>query len=250
MNKKDIERIEQFLMNDLSESDRIAFESRLEQDEDLAAEFDRHETAHKVLDFVIAKNLKADLMELEAESKVVSLQSRKRRSLRVVLSAAASVLLLVGFFALNFLNPGNVSPSELAFENYQLRDPAGVRSAGDKAGYPESLEKGLDALDQEDYQTASELLGSVGSEDDYYILAQFYLGHSLYLNKSYADAAVAFQNVAASEDLRYQAEAEWYTLLSCMAQDQVCTAELEKITSDTGHDYYEDASEISKKLSK
>ena len=242
---KDIEQIEQYLNNQLDESQRIALESRLDQEEDFAAEFDRHESAHKVLDFVIAKNLKEQLMELEAESKVVPMGARRRR-LMVVLSAAASVLLLVGVFYTNFIGGSMTSP-ELASAYYELPEPR-IRNANTTVVYPEGLESGLAAMRQGNYSDAITELRSVPQEEDYYILAQFFLGHALYLTQDFSEAQKAFDLVSTINDVRYQHEAEWFGALSCLAQDGDCSERVEAIAGQSNHDFNEDAGKILKKM--
>ena len=243
--KKDIEQIEQYLNNQLDESQRIAFESRLEQEKDFAAEFDRHETAHKVLDFVIAKNLKEQLLELEAESKVVQLAPRRRRWM-VALSAAASVAILVGVFYMNFAGGAMTSP-ELAYEYYELPEPR-IRNANATVVYPEGLESGLAAMRQGNYTEAITALQSVPAEEDYYILAQFFLGHARYLTQDYPGAQSAFELVSTINDVRYQHEAQWFEALSCLAQNGDCKSRVEAIAADDDHDFNQQATKILRKM--
>ena len=128
--KHDIELIEKLLQNQLPENERQELEQRIRQDEVLTHELERRQKAHHALDFVIAQNLKEQLQNLEEESKVVSLRSR-RRTLTYVLSAAASVLLIVGTFSIIY--PGGAQPAELASSYYELPDfskPSKCRNTG------------------------------------------------------------------------------------------------------------------------
>ena len=55
---KDFELIDKFLNNELNENEFAEFERQMQENEAFAAEFEKRELAHKLLDFAIVKNLK------------------------------------------------------------------------------------------------------------------------------------------------------------------------------------------------
>ena len=138
----EIDLIEKYLNFELSIEDAQALESRIEQDETLAAEFEQRQMAHKMLDFVVVKNLKEQLQGLEEESKVVSIHQRRRRRI-YTLSIAASVLVLIGVFSI-FLSGNQMMGDELAGNYYSVPDFSNQRGTTDPAQI--SLNSALDYL--------------------------------------------------------------------------------------------------------
>ncbi len=241
---KDIDRIEKYLNNELNDAERASLDNHIAENEDLADEFKRRESAHLALDYLVAKNLKAQLEELEAESKVVPLH-KKRKSRMVILSIAASMLLLVGAFYF-ILPQNNMSSPELAAAYYEQPDFSN-RSAGNAISEEEKLNEGMEALQNGQYEAAISSLETIAEGNAYYIVAQYYLGHSFYATGQYAQAAQNFAIVSASNDLRYLEDAQWYELLSCLAQDNSCSSLLDKLVNNNSHSHHQQALEINKK---
>jgi TolA-binding protein len=246
INQHDIELIEKYFNHQLSERERSAFESRLDQDNILAAELDKHRSAHKMLDYLVAKNLKAELVTLEQEEKVVSIHAHRRRKKLFALSIAASVLLIFGFFFTDIFTK-NISPSSMAMAYYELPESA-ERSGTEASLYPENIQLGLQAFTNKNYLEAIQLLEAVPESDAYYVLAQYYLGHAHFESDNFAGAQATFDRVSKTNDVRYQEEASWFALLACLAQDQSCSSALRLLTEDTTHSFHTEALEIQQKL--
>lgn len=240
----ELDLIEKYLNDELTTEEKQGVDRRLATDKALADEFTRRQTAHKALDYLVAKNLKAQLQELEEQEKIIPI-ARKRRSLWAGLSVAASVLLLAGFFYLLFPH-GKMTNPELAASYYEMPD---FNSRGGEAALPgqELLTSGLAALQNSEYAAAVAAFESIPENDPYYLTAQYYLAHALYLTGQYERAAEKFAGVAAANDLRYREEAEWYGLLSCLAQNADCSAPLNDLVSNAGHAYHHQALKISKR---
>ena len=255
--KEDIQQIEQYLNNQLSESEKIAFETRLNTEEDLKIEFDKHELAHRALDYMIAKSLKQQLEALEAEekieeikeekeSKIVKMEPRNNRfQIMRWVAAAASIALLIGFFFFNY-GGSKYSGSELAALNYQLPESSARRNG--IPVYPEVIENGLELLKAKDFNAAISTFSQVPESDDYYLEAQYYLGHAYYGIEDFGNAVQAFEIMAESNDIRYGQAAEWYGLLSCIAQNGDCKEKLNIITANKKHKFYKKAVQLKKKL--
>lgn len=244
-NNSKINRIEKYLNNELSETEQMALDNELQTDESLATEFGRRQTAHKALDFIIAKNLKTQLEELEQEDKVVYLQKR-RKSRFFLLSSAASILLIVGFFAIYFLG-GTPSSTELVSKYYETPDYNFQRTI--EAIKPEDvLKKGVTELENKEYTNAISTLASIQKGDEDYIIAQYFLAHARYFSNQYAQAEAGFKLVVAGDDLRYKEAAEWYGLLSCLAQGKDCGADLDKVANNNNSKYQTEAQKIKKQL--
>lgn len=240
MNNND--QIEKYLNNELNEADRIALENQMKEDNKLQEAFERRQTAHRILDIAIAQNLKEQLVQLEEESKVVSINRHKSRRFSILQwAAAASVLLVVGFFAF-FFQGGQSDPGQLASAYYQMPDVNLQRSGG--STQEDVLSRGLQALENEDYATAANTLDSIDSGNEYYLVALYYLAHSHYLQGNYAEAEAEFSRVSEGNDLRYQEDAEWYSLLACLQQDGPCIAKIDEIIQNEDHSYHKQAAAI------
>ena len=242
---KDITLIEQYLNQELSTEERQAFEVRLEQDETFANEFDKHQMAHKALDFLVAKNLKAKLESLEKEEaktaapKIVSMQSRGRRMLLMRIAAAAMVILTVGLFYFYFPTGGS-SGRELAAAYYE----PDLSMRGGTNNPEDTLQLGIVAIENGDYQGAISLLNTIPPSNSYSLQAQYFKAHALYLSEDYDQAENEFSQVSTTTDIRYQQEAEWYSLLSCLAQNKDCKNKLNAIAQNNNHNYHQEAQRI------
>lgn len=242
-----IDLLEKYLNNELSGEEMRDLDQQISTNEELAAEFAKRKTAHEAIDFMIAQNLKSELEEMEMEvkeTKVISLQ--KRRTNRILLlSLAASFLLLIGYFSI-FLPQSTSSGQELAFANYKAPDYS-LRSSN-TPNYQHVLSRGIDALKQQQYQTAIASLDSVDVNDEYYIIAQFYLAHAYYQAEQYQQAEDIFELVSASNDIRYMEEADWYGLLACLAHEGGCTEKLDAIAKNNNHTYQQQTISMQKQL--
>ncbi|MBK7870678.1 MAG: tetratricopeptide repeat protein [Saprospiraceae bacterium] len=245
-NNNDIESIERYLSDELNSAEKLILDQRLTEDESFAHEFQRRQMAHTTLDYLIAKNLKAQLQELENENKgkVVSINKNRQKRL-VILSLAASILLIVTFF---FIIPQNsMSNAELASAYYESPDLT-VRGSETTNPDQELLKDGITALQNGQHNKAITALESIPESNPYYTLAQYYLGHAFYAAGQYDKAAASFARVRASEDIRYLEDAEWYELLSCLAQEADCNALLNNLKANPNHIYYNKALKISKQI--
>ena len=254
---KDYTLFENYLNNKMSDEEKKLFESRLANDEKFSAEYQRHQAAHSAIDFAIAKNLKEQLMYLEAEEqkeltknqkmqeegKVVSMRKNRSRRLSFIRYASAAViLLLVGFY---FLIPkNNLTALELADTYYKTPDYS-LRGSNNTAT---TLTRGIDALKNKNYNKAITTLDSIGVSNGFYIPAQYFQAHALFQNKQYTDAEKRFDLVSNGKDIRYQEVAQWYSLLSCLAQNKTCTQKLNRISNNKNHRFYQQAVDIRKKL--
>lgn len=249
-NNNHIDLIEKYLNNDLSQEEKQSFDQKVHTDSEFAHEFEKRQAAHTAIDFLIAQSLKSDLEALEEEEaqqgKVISLQKRKRNRF-VLLSLAASLLLLIGYFSL-FVNDnlGSTGP-QLAAANYETPD-YNIQRGTPNVDFEDLVTKGINALKQKQYQTAITALDSVTQGNEYYIIAQFYLAHAYFQAEQYEQAEQAFDMVSNSNDIRYQEDADWYSLLACLAKDGDCTAKLDQLADDNDHSYQQQAITIRDEL--
>jgi TolA-binding protein len=242
-----IDLIEQYLNQELTEKEKLDFENQIQKDQTLAAEFERRQTAHKMLDFMIGENLRSQLKSLEAqEAKVVTLAPRKRRI--YTLAIAASVIILIGAFFFLIPGGGSLSNPQLALEYYQ--SPAYTMRGGNNETINANISQGIDALKAGNFSEATADLSKVPAADPYFVLAQYYLGHAQFSVKNYQAAMASFENVIKSGDIRYTEDATWYQFLSCLAQDGSCQSYLNNLLGNPNHSYYQKALSIQEAQSK
>lgn len=237
-----IDLIERYLNHELSETDQTSLEGDLATDAELSAEFTRRETAHMAMDFMISENLRSDLRKMEnQQGNIVSMNSRRR--MFYPLAIAASLAILIGAFFM--IQGGGSNPTTLAASHYSAPDFT-FRSGNDNT--PNEITAGLQALIDKDYATAITSFSNIEDESPFKVLANYYRAHGHYSAKEYAAAQSQFEAVAAVGDMRYTEDAQWYALLSCMAQGKACVALLDQIRNDSQHTYQSQAQEISQEL--
>jgi len=151
-------------------------------------------------------------------------------------AAAASVILLIGFFTLQY--NGSSNPLDRHFLGYQMPE---VNRSGEATDL-HPLAEGIDAYKAGNYKEAITYYEGIAADDKRYNEAQFYLGHSFLKNKEYAAATTVFDKLVQSGDIRFLEKAEWYQLLSLVAnqqQDDQFTTLLNKMLTDKNHSYHQ-----------
>lgn len=245
--QNNIDLIEQYLNNELSESERQELENQLATDHSLSNEFDRRQTAHKMIDFMVSENLRQQLKDLEdEETKVVPLTSRSRTM--YALAIAACVIILIGAFFFIMPSGQNLSNAQLALNLYET--PAFTMRGTDAQTIPVNITQGVEALSNKNYDTAIATLEQVTPDNAYYTMARYYLGHANFLNHNFQVAANNFEDVIKSNDVRYVEDAQWYQLLSCLGQNNDCKDLITSIIQNERHLHHNQALEIEKSQSK
>lgn len=254
MKEQDFNKIEAYLSGDMPESEATRFDQEIAQNTVLAAAVDRHLVAQDAIEVMIEKNLRSEMetwrKEEKQEATVHTIGQKKQtatvRSLAYRFAAAASVALLVGFFALQFSsnNYSNAALSESAY-NYDFSNARSTSSIQN------TLTPGLKAYENGNYTEAIQYFQNIPTTDGNYTEALFYLGHSHYQNKNHTAAITAFQQVIATKDIRYTEAAEWFQIVNTLATDKLdanFNSLLDKIADDGGHTYHHNALELRNQL--
>ena len=250
-----IDGIEKYFNNELNDQEKKALETNIESDEDLKVVFNQHLLAQEAIELIIEDNLRDQLKALEdassktqtthEEGKVISIASRRRRLIRVI-SLAASVALMIGMFFVVQQNTLNTSDDSLAgyYKKPDFSAERGFKGAEDEFDVG-SLKEGLQALEANQYEKAVQAFQGVSENNPYYLSAQYYLGHAHYLNGAFESAEQIFEAVAATQDLQFSENAQWYALLSCIQLNPSnCQDKLDQILTDPGHFFFEQAQKI------
>ena len=252
--------IEAYVGGTLNDSATQAFEARMEEDADLENTVEAYGVGEDAVEMLIENNLRAELKQLQSESsaakvvpmapkerklRVATKQPAKRRNLFSSLAAAASVALLLGFFTFqNF-----PSTDALLVEHSTFVMPEANRSGDETVVHPLTI--GMEAQKKGDYTTAIDFYKNIPADNTRYSEAQFFLGHTYYEKGAYSEAIDQFGKVAAAGDIRYKEQAEFYQLLSYVAngqEDADFDKLMNKIIADEGHDAHEKAKDLNSGL--
>jgi len=242
-NNTNFDRIEAFLLGQTTPEEARELEAQAAQDNALAAEIRQQELEHRAMELLVQDDLRSQMAAWKAEksveqpsAKVVKMDTS--RSLFYRIAAAATVTLVLGFFARN-LFLGN-SPESLALHSLEDSEVS-ARSAA--AGT--SLDPVYTAIEQKDYRAALSQLDQVSLTDGNRPTAALLRGECQIRLKEYPAAAATLQQMLAanpSGDLREKAE--WLLLVTYVAEGQhpgEANALFDKILGDDGHSFGEEA---------
>ncbi len=225
----DVEYIEAYLADELSDEARRAFEQRLQTDPAFAAEFALHKDTHQLL--VLGKQLayKERLRALDAETSV------SVRPLWWRWQAAAAVLLLLVAAAVLWLWQPGVGPYRAAFSPYP--DRLSLRQDGSQA----QVQPAMAAYQDRDFERAAARFEVLAEQDTGNTAYQFYWGVSL-LGADQAARADAVLGAISPRSLYFQAS-QWYRALALGQQGRISEAQpiLRGIAADSRHPYQEKA---------
>lgn len=223
-NTTNFDRIEAYLLGQMPSTEVAAFEQEIGQDDTLAREVDRQRLEHRAMELLLREELRNNLQLWKAEedkagvasesstgAKTVSLHASRRLIFRI--AAAASIALLIGFFARQFFS-GSTNYETLAMA--QFDDTAvTIRGANDTDPFTPAYQ----AIAQKDYPAALIQLERVPK--DYAPATVLNLRGECYFRlRQYSQAVATYQQLLQSKpadgDLREKAE--WRLLLSYLAQ--------------------------------
>lgn len=243
------QKIQDYLEGRLSSPELDAFENELKSDPDLQMEVDLQRLSGDAIELLVEENLRGELKDLHREMQGQSAPQTKVRSLRrriVPLSIAASILLVIGFFAANY-TAGQYDNDSLAadfYDNDLLQRVRGNNSAS-------LLQEGMDFYESGNYTEALTYLDGV-TDPNLKAEAEYAAAHAHYNLGQYQEAMDNFETVMNSNDPRFTEKAEYYYLLSSLAGNQTNTEKfnntLDKILNDEAHLHHKDALKLNKKL--
>lgn len=214
-------------------------EQQAAQDAALAAEIRQQELEHRAMELLVQDDLRSQMAAWKAEkaieqptAKVVKMDTS--RSLFYRIAAAATVTLVLGFFARSVFMGG--SPESLALQSLE-ESGVSARSGGDG----NTLDAVYAAMEQKDYRAALQQLNQIPTADQTRQTAALLRGECHLRLKEYPAAATTLQQMlqsSPSDDLREKAE--WLLLVTYVADGQH-TAEADalfaKILGDAGHPF-------------
>ena len=238
-NNTNFDRIEAFLFGQTTTDEAQNLEEQAAQDAALAAEIRQQELEHRAMELLVQDDLRSQMAAWKAEkaieqptAKVVKMDTS--RSLFYRIAAAATVTLVLGFFARSMFMGS--SPESLALQSLE-ESGVSARSGGDG----NALDPVYAAMEQKDYRSALQQLNQIPTADQTRQTAALLRGECHLRLKEYPAAAAALQQMlqsSPSDDLREKAE--WLLLVTYVAEGQhtaEANALFAKILGDAGHPF-------------
>lgn len=243
MEEKLIALFEAYSSNELSNSEKKAFEDKLNSDSIFKEDFELYITITKNL----ASRFANEAQEKELRKTLSTLQNQSKKQAKVVslfavkkLLVAASIILLVSLSVYNFMQ----KPSYIDFANYDDLSLV-VRGSNEDDTQKKMLEK---YFNNKQFNKALPLFESLLKDhpnDNKLIL---YKGLALLETNEISDAIILFDQLIEKNNPLYNDTATWYKALAYLKNKDYdsCKKELKNLNSDS--DYSDDAKKLLKSL--
>lgn len=246
--ESDLELIEKYLAGELSEAEKQDTELRLQEDKTFAHRLDIIKNMQGAL-LPEVEGFKADLNEA-FEAHCAEQPEKEARSpfFRRPYMIAASVVLLMGAFAVYFLVLQNQTPQQLYAANFSV--PAENISVRNDDTVNDDLQKALKAYNEEDYAQALSYFDKVGSAEPQSEAVIFYSGICHMMLDQPEESIVNFNKVLQNGSSSYATTAQWYLGLSFLQVDDAKGAKkvFEELILKNGSNYAKKAEIILKQL--
>lgn len=238
--------IEQFLANEMSASERLAFERDLKSDPDLAEELKLAMRIDSALEREDIIDLRQKLLRvIEANRQQPAEVPVVRMHVRKWWYAAASVLVLCAVAATLFLqSPRNLSNDAIFSEFYNASNMV------DQTRGDQNLVEAVIKFQQKDFATASVLFKNILEKDHKNIAVMFYYGIANIETQQLNVATKAFEDIIAQNDNLFVEHAKWYLGLCYLKknQNEKATDQFVEIASDPDNYHRHEARAILDKM--
>jgi tetratricopeptide (TPR) repeat protein len=246
------DKIEAYLLGMMDDAEQATFEQAMATDTDLKSAVEAQKLEHRAMELAIRDDLRAQMsawsMDTETASPlqvttttdsaapVMQVSFVRRNFFKI--AAAASVLLVLGFFGRSLFGPSEVDT--LSYFN------STTRSSGSMNEMPEVLRPGLSALKGGRYDEAIAAFGQV-TDPNYKPQALLFSGECYFRLKKYEDAIATFtlaESMAANAEQKDSAQ--WFRFLALKAAGKKAEAAALKavIRANDGHTFWEEAGKV------
>ncbi len=235
MDKKTyLEKILTYEAGEPNSEKKEVFERALSDDADFKSFYEDWESSKTMQDILAYDEIRSKIRSI-SDKQVVRKYSFKR-----YLSIAASILVLAVTTGIFFVN-NNYSNGAIAEDYYQTPNFSVNRDSAPVS----NLEKAKVQFGRQDYTEAIELLKNATNNQELYLL-----GHALYQNNSFDEAAGVFKKLIPLNDSRVSIDSEWFYAISMLNGDKIIEAKavLQDISNDKEHPYQEDAVKVLQSL--
>ena len=230
------ERIEQYILGQMSDEEKSAFESEIENNVEIQQEIEKYRLLNEVLEESIALDLKEHF-----DSKEISSGESKGRVIRFNIyryAAAAVIIALMGFGLWYFAGDDSLSPKQYAASVYTGYDVQILRNESAVIPYEQAIEM----------QDAGNTIGAIENilvflKENNDPEARYFLAHLYAELEMYTEAKGQLLQISESGSIRFQEKAEWDFIVISMLSNYDGDADnlLDRILSNPNHSYYEQA---------
>lgn len=241
--------ISKYLEGELDPLTTARFEEDLKNDPVLQSELELYMEVDEALGDTDTLNLRSQLLEIHEEmiskpEKVVA--GRPVRQL-IRFSAAAAILILIGFGSFNLIRYG-IGDHRLLSKFYSPYEITMFTRSGN-TNINLMMHDALMLYENKEYKEAVKLFEQVLDKDPTQMATRLYSGISFFEIKEYQNASNSFNKIIAHKDNLYVEQAEWYLGFCLIMRDEKEKAirQFEKIVKENGF-YSERAKQILKRL--
>ena len=232
--------ITQKLNNELSARQLADFEEQLKINPELAEEYELQKFEESILDIAVEEDVWKEIKkhpvgqeQPEKERLIPTAKVVKIRQFKRILSIAAGfAFLITAFFVVK--NMTTSTPQEIAQSFYQKYPPnfSGTKSIGEEA---ESFQQNKSLLQSNQLANIQTAIDYFEIEKENTVDAWYYLAHGYLKKGDYLNASMSFDDflAKAKTDSRLIPQAEYYRILSLIAQDRAIKDEVNAIKN--GH---------------
>ncbi|MEM8522491.1 tetratricopeptide repeat protein [Flavobacterium sp. PL12] len=240
MNEENYILFDQYLQNELTAVEKDNFEKLLQEDQEVASNFETFKNVHAQLEnkFTLEEERNAFTENLKAIAQQNSnLKDKKAVNFKPVFYlVAASVLLLVGLF----LFDANSKPN---FEDFNQFDEAHFIERGEQSDY---LKQAEDAFNAKNYVEAIPLFELILNENKTAEI-QYYYGVSLLENNKIKEAEVAFLALQSGNSI-YKNKATYGLALAKLKQEEYKSCKEILLTIPSDYENYDAVQKLLKEL--
>ena len=200
------EKIESYLLNQMPEDERVAFEKDIDIDRNLKAEVSRQK------DLMLA----AEVQGMKSKLNRIHGKQTGRKSPTVWYSLAASIVLIIAVGSWWIVRP---TASERIFSDYASFDPGlpVPMSATDDYDFYDAM------VDYKsgDYETAIEKWNALSARSEVNDTLTYYIASAYFNAEKYKEAIDRYQRVIALDSETYAAKSEWFLGLSYLKLNEI-----------------------------
>jgi len=244
-----IQEIDGYIYDELTEPEIAVFEAELAQNKGLQSEIDLIKNVDRALQEKDIMQLRNNLRNIANENinekpTELSIGGKLRIRKLAISIAAASIILFAGITGiLNYTSEADV------YQNFYTKYETSGVSRSNNSSSDQTFALALQKYNNEDYQSALNLLQEVISKDENNMASHFYSAISLQELGKYKNAIEEYEVVVVDKDNLFIEQAEWYIGL-CFIQtreDEKAIKQFKKIADEKGF-YQQKAVAILRKI--
>jgi len=242
--------IEKYLRNEMTEDERVFFESRVNTDNELKKELEEHALIYASFDKIRADEMMSKFSSIsvdlpETEAKIIDLEpgiSVKNNKFYYVKWAASFILIaVVGWL---ILNRGTGAGATDIYQEYYASYPNVVAPVSRTESGDIRAEMWIQ-YESGDYSNACKSFESALKNDPDNLELSFYLGISALETNQAGSAVKNFDSIVKNVNSRFYEPAQWYLALAYLKMEDVDAAkEVFKTIADGSGSYSDRAAEV------